>query len=97
MKTALEQCGGTIKDGLCMKCFNRAISSSSICIQMYEVEIREPGNEAKKDEAPLKPKWIESLELKVRLSKSAGLKQVSLNYDEIDRLLKIANTTNHLK
>lgn len=51
----------------------------------------EPGNEAKKDEAPLKPKWIESLELKVRLSKSAGLKQVSLDYDEIDRLLKIAN------
>lgn len=51
----------------------------------------ELGNEAKKDEVTLKPKWIESLELKVRLSKSAGLKQVSLDYDEIDRLLKIAN------
>lgn len=33
----LEQCKGTIKDGLCNKCYARSSSTGTQCTQVYEI------------------------------------------------------------
>jgi hypothetical protein len=33
----LEQCKGTIKDGLCNKCYARSASTGTQCTQVYEI------------------------------------------------------------
>lgn len=35
MDNILEQCNGTIKDGMCTKCFDRARNTSAICTNLY--------------------------------------------------------------